>query len=428
MNNVTASENGLTSSGAGATLNNYTGTLLENVTLTGTNVFDHNYGNGLSIYSLGSIKVNNLSASDSVNGQGAALTNTYGLLTSTSSISLTGISNFNTNAYSGLTAFSYGAISVATTSLSAVKNGLAGFYGYGHYLDNSSSTAVLKPGVSLKGNNTLDGNYSGGLYINTYGAVSLNSIHASGNTVGTGAQVANHTLGKAVTLTGINVFSSNSNGGLSIGSLGPVTLSSVTANDNTSLGLSINTQGAITLKNITASDNHTGEGANLDNTGAGSPQAVTLSGTNVFNDNFDDGLYIKSLGAITTNNVTANGNGQNGVTLLNDTGTATVTMTGVNTAIGNTVVGVIIHSKGAVSLTSLTSDGNSGSGLIVDAATANVKVMCGSFTNNLSNGVSVITSGVLTLTGVVASGNSGPNINLSGGGTEIVVRNCPLTP
>jgi hypothetical protein len=199
-------------------------------------------------------------------------------------------------------------------------------------------------------------------------------------------------------------------------------------NNNLSIGLLISSHGAITLNNITANNNSpiSGDtGAQITNVGSAVPQFVKLNGTNTFNGNGGYGLDITSDGAITTNNVTANDNGNNGAFLANDGGLADggITMTGINSFLNNGSNGLSLSSWDTITLSKITADGNSGDGLNV-ASDAHVTLTCGTFSNNGSVGLFANVLGNLTLKGVTSSGNTGGDYNLSYGGSLIVVRTC----
>ena len=148
-------------------------------------------------------------------------------------------------------------------------------------------------GVTISGTNMFKINGYDGLTIYTNGTVILNNLTAEGNgasnTSGGGVTVNNGAGLKNVTITGFNSF-----------------------NNNYDAGLSIISSGIVTLNNVTANNSARGFGVRIDNTASGDakPKAVTLNGTNMFNNNWWDGLQIDSYGAITTNNLTANENGQ----------------------------------------------------------------------------------------------------------------------
>jgi hypothetical protein len=407
LNSVTASSNGIgASSGWGALLNNTPAASAQAVTLTGTNSFDGNYDGGLQVWSIGAVTASNLNASGNLHNDGVALFNDYGSSAVSVPVTLTGVSTFNDNFYYGLAVSSYGVISVNTANLTANGNGIASSSSYGVRLDNSLSTAATLPTVTLKGTNTFNGNYDGGLFVQSKSTITLNSLTASSNTHGDGVSATNITDGKGITLTGTNTFNDNYSTGLSLGSKGPVSVNNSTANGN-----GILSSGGL-------------GGAYILNSTASAPQPVKLTGTNTFNGNYNSGLYVDTHGAIAANNLTGNSNGGQGITLDNQFGSGGVTLTGANAAVGNGLGGVDIRTTGTVTMTKVTADGNTGTGLQVVAGSGNVFLTCASLTNNGSMGLFASTTGTLTLTGVVASGNTSGNISF--GGTPIVVRNCPL--
>ena len=178
----------------------------------------------------------------------------------------------------------------------------------------------------------------------------MNSI-AANNNVGNGAILDNDDLSPGlanVTLTGTNSFKENRLGGLTISSDGMVTISNVTANDN----------GIV---------NSSGYGVNVDNSGASTPKAVTLTGTNQLNGNYSGGLKVISKGTITISNLTASFNFNKGVSLDNiASGTAlpqNVTITGTSNTNNNTSAGLDVGTYGTISIGSITANGNGGSGV-----------------------------------------------------------------
>ncbi|HUH97977.1 MAG TPA: right-handed parallel beta-helix repeat-containing protein, partial [Anaerolineales bacterium] len=525
LNNVTANGNGNGTSGVGAELNNASGT--KDVILTGVNVFNSNHGDGLDIDSLGNIKLNSLTA----NNNGVGLSIGFGvsvddsgwnslIYTGTGAVTLSGTSTFTGNYNYGFIATSVHAIKV--NNITATDNGIAGTYGLGVNLDNSN--ASTPQAVTLSGTNTFNHNYGGGLHVLSKGTITAGSLIASDNTHGAGVELDNNygattstagvtlsgaslfnnnyytglkvssygaisintssltadcnglsgncTVGvsgfgiyldnsgntsstpPSITLKGTNNLNSNYSGGLYVVARGAVTLNSLTAdstaagigayiqnsangkgvtlsgtnvfNDNSYSGLNIVSNGAILLSNVTASNSQTGYGATMDNSGSAflPRPSVTLTGTNVFRGNLLDGLNVTSAGAISVSNVTASGNKGSGLNLSNLSGSGGVTLSGVNNAVANTSYGVWIQTTGKVALTQLTADGNSNTGLLVSASGANVTLSCGSFTDNTGNGLNVSSTGTLTLIGVTASGNTATDI-LPGLSSWVVVRSCP---
>jgi len=182
--------------------------------------------------------------------------------------------------------------------------------GYGAYIDNCgynsgscTSTITPAPGVTLTGSNDFENNKQEGLWLTTKGAITVNNLASMSNTQ-TGAYLDNHWgTGASVTLTGYSSFFGNNDG----------------LNSGTEDGLDIYSDGAITINNLQAGWND-GTGANLDNclwdaglgkcTGSGN---IMLTGTTVFTNNKNNGLYADAFGTLTLNNITADNNGGMGV-------------------------------------------------------------------------------------------------------------------
>jgi len=114
----------------------------------------------------------------------------------------------------------------------------------------------------------------------------------------------------------------------------------------------VESKGAITVAGLQATGSLFNSGVQLDNTpsGPGSPQNVTVNGSNRFDNNLGDGLEIDSYGAVTLNSITAVGNGLTGVTVRNHTGSAPkpVVLKGSSTFTSNTGWGLSISSLGAI--------------------------------------------------------------------------------
>jgi len=519
--NLTAVENGLVGGGYGAYLDNYIGgnaTLVRNVTLSGTNAFSGNGATGLMVLSLGAISASNVSAEDNLGG-GADLENAYGTATAASlGVTLSGTSNlFSGNSSFGLWAISYGPISAAglqaednvawfgvrlwndgastpkPVTLSGSSNrftgnpssGLeirskgvvtianlhaSGNDSYGALVDNTYSGAAAPQNVTISGVNSLFDNWHDGLYVYSYGAIALSNVTAGYNgrslTSGSGVVLNNNpsgagTIAKGITLTGYGTFNENYQYGLYAVSLGAIKANSLTATlngdagvyldnqwgaftsavtltgtnvfeDNDSHGLVVFSNGAISLSNVTANWNED-NGAYLQTSWLLAPQNVTLTGTNVFNGNGDsvghtgNGLEVLTGGQITISSLTANWNADTGAILDNLsyylTGTPGLTLSGVNTFLGNYSTGLDFNvGYGAVSLSKITADDNGGSG--VDGATdGNITISCGSMTDNGGFGWHLWTPSVVTLKGVFAYGN-GTNTFLGGGGMLVVYRAC----
>lgn len=74
---------------------------------------------------------------------------------------------------------------------------------------------------------------------------------------------------------------------------------------------------------------------------------MTVGGTSSFHNNYGTGLSIGSSGNITTSNLTANQNGQAGVTLDNSSGTrGSIALNGSNSFLDDTLDGLHMKAKG----------------------------------------------------------------------------------
>jgi hypothetical protein len=418
LNNVTATGN--TGYGAEIINNLSNAATAPKVALTGTNTFSNNDNYGLTVVSKGAItSASKLTASGNTPNSaiGALLENTFGNCVDLGSgctyatpagITLLGTNSFNDNDGDGFVAKSYGAITI--NNLTASGNGATG-PGYGAYIDNcitvSGCTAVFPRDVKLTGTNTFNSNKTTGLDVESAGAIIVSNLTANDTVTDYGAVVNGYTEGKGVTLSGVNTFNDNNLQGLWILSLGPITLNNITASFNGNIGVI------------------------ADNDDASGPWAFKLTGTNWFEGNTGGGFEVYSKGAISVNSITAIDNIGGSVLLDNDAGTAGITMTGNNFFLGTTgaAAGLRIRSLGAVSLSNITADGNAGGGLVIESAT-NVTISCGSFTNNTGRGLDITYSGLLTLKGVTASGNTSTDLSYVDSSPTIppadlvIVRSC----
>src|SRR5262249_31377774 len=141
-----------------------------------------------------------------------------------------------------------------------------------------------------------------------------------------------------------------------------------TFNANENGGLVVNSKGAVTLNSITANSNLSTDGVYVNDTysGPASPQTITLTGTNNFNDNTGKGAFLVGNGKITASNVTANWNiGAAGLDLNNQNSDSTarplaaITLSGINTFLGNTQSGLMVEATGSISVSTVTELGSS---------------------------------------------------------------------
>ncbi|MFN8412100.1 MAG: hypothetical protein U0Z26_06905 [Anaerolineales bacterium] len=400
----------------GADLANYGAGTLAPITVNDSQ-FNHNAGDGLRVLSDGTITIRNLTVN--YNGQNGVLD--YGAFISNlnanagKGITFTGSSQFRGNLGSGTYLASWGAITL--NNITAYANGDA---------TNTSAengTGILIGGsasIKMTGTNVITYNLRNGLDLTSNGIISLNNINASNN--GGGGAVLNNCIksgstctvvGKPVTLTGTNTFNWNTLEGLVVETDGTITISNVTASHNGSFGvfldncafsgsactntlpyaisitspssflyntndgLYIRTTGAVTLNSITANFNQN-RGVFIDNHASlSSPQAITIKGTNFINGNDNTGLRMVSYGAITLNNITANDNGR--VDLCANTCAGAYID---NLAYSNPLVGSILITRQPFTLTGTNT-----------------------FNNNYSGGLVVYSAGNITVTNITASRN-----------------------
>jgi hypothetical protein len=393
----------------GAYLDNTSALTAQPVTINGSNAFNYNNSNGLTVKSNGAISVKSITAKSNITGYGALLTNNNP--GSSSSVTLSGYDLFVDNSKDGLNVASFGSISLNTTSLTANGNGagLGGLnLGDGVYLDNYLASSPKA--ITVKGMNSFNNNHGAGIVIYSKGAITASNLTSSNNQTGWGAELYNDFGGAVgnVTLSGNNNFYGNSHDGLTITSRGAITLSNIVSNAN----------GQLNVGNLYGIDINNTNAANL---------GVTISGTNVLNDNWSGGLHIITKGAIKINNLTAIGNSGDGGELINSTGPASsgVTFTGANFFEDNSGDGLNILTSGKVTLTRITADGNTGDGLNVTTPLS-LTLTCGSFTNNTFYGIYLTTTGTATITGAVLSGNSTSDSPYQAGtGALVIVPTCP---
>ncbi len=224
VKNITANGNGTsttTNGGVGAWLENDFTTAASPITLSGNNTFSGNYSclggtpcdpvtnppyGGLTVFSNGAIKANNITASGDLAGAGADFDNS--LASSAQPVTLTGVNLFTDNSYyDGLDIFSVGAITIS--NLNAIHNGNSSPFGYGAYLDNcqaffsQSCFLLTSHPITLTGNSAFKYNGLDGLDVFTNGTIKLSSVSADSNS-GTGVYLENGTtnFSSGVILTG----------------------------------------------------------------------------------------------------------------------------------------------------------------------------------------------------------------------------------
>jgi hypothetical protein len=411
LSKITASGNGA----AGAYLDNTVSgpAAPQAVTLSVASVFDANGDVGLSVASFGAITIANLTANDN-GSMGAALDNYQtGTATKANKITLTGLNTTNGNTGSGLEATSPGAIAIA--NLHALWNG-----GYGAHLSSIStkSSAILLSGMNEFAHNGLTG-----LDAHSGGPITLPDLESRDNG------------GDGLSLSNIDA-PANATADISIGTGKAGWCNALSGND---YGLRLYSRGAITLNNMCVSENgidaSDGYGAWIDNTASGWVTPVVLKGTNSFAGNYSGGLVIQSYGAISANNLTANENINGGGAVLNNIITPhsyvippqKVSLTGSSQFSWNMGTGLNISSYGALTLNNLSAEGNGNDGIV--ATNYNTKMIRSALTiagyanvsDNAGNGLTLDSLGTIKVTSLRAWGNSGygasfTNYHMYGGG------------
>jgi len=422
------------------------GTGVANVVLTGYNNLNQNRdGRGLTVYTDGAITISNLNANENWSDGGARLDNqSPGTATIPMAVTLTGYNNFWHNFQDGLRIYSYGAVSL--NNVDASDNGVANDwstpagpqYGWGLYIDNRNPNSLYVKPVVLTGANYFYANWNSGLEIWSSGAVTLSNIEAGwngtyyddaysfpgvdGTYVGCGNQFINN--GDSDFYVGCGVYVNNSAAFTPLG----VTLSGNNYFDrNAHNGLTVISDGAISLNNVNSDNNGVwyqgtdidpmdgsvyGDGAYL----YSNLKGVTLTGVNDFNNNWNDGLYVDALDAITISKLEANNNGGNGAYLDNqyDLKHQNVTISGYGNFNNNGENGLKIYTNGSVSLINVIASSNGLDGAFIDAyddtfSPANVTILGTNYFegNRGGDGLVVYSTGAITLNNINAGWNSG---------------------
>ena len=224
---------------------------------------------------------------------------------STASVTVSGLNYFVQNSDDGLHVSADGKITVANINASSNGNLISGDV---HGDDGADLlTTAVGSAVTLTGTNTFAQNYDAGLYVSSAGAITASNVNSTYNQFG--AQLFNNintTKQNNVTLSGTNFFNFNDADGLDVRSYGIISVNNLTANDNGQVA-------------------HSGNGAILDSCNSldysaltpvcvtTTAKAITLTGYVNVSDNYNRGLQVYNLGAVTLSNIFANGNGNVGL-------------------------------------------------------------------------------------------------------------------
>ncbi len=401
------------------------------VTLANNQVID-NYYEGVSLFKYtgaGNILLTNVTADGNMYGIDITASSTVPRY---NNVTLINVSASNNDSF-GIVVGANGNITwaggmVFNNSQTMVQNNVV--------LQNYDHISPAAPfGVKVS-NVTINNPEGYGLYVSSYGAVTLSGVTArdhldynvylytcggSSYTTCTNPYPAPVTVLKS-TFTGS--YGSTGYAGLLIRASGAVTLSGVIGNNNSGKGVYINNRvstllakpvtvtgstfnnnstgaivesdGGIILNSITASMNRTYQGLNAYNYTSLSTPSITISGVNNFNANKTTGLDLRSKGTITVSGVRASTNEDKGIYLES-------THSGVNLSSslveGNKYTGVYVYSARNVNVNTLNSFYNGwwagDNGLTVQAAVISgtepfVTISNSNFLGNYNTGLYIL--------------------------------------
>lgn len=431
------------------------------VAITNSTFFG-NPSDNLIIASLGPITLTNVNAYDSTNGNGAYLDNSSSLLPAPVTVT-NGV--FSNNGGAGLEVYSKGNITLNTITAS-INNS------YGVYLDNNFAGAT--GGITMLaayGVNTIQSNgylVGDGLQINTTRNITINKLSVSGSSAD-GINVETAGLTTNLLLTDVSIWENDGwgiaaeVGGTIIWNRGGawdngqdplqkgggaelrnafsglpknITLKDVVFDGNLGdHGLSLETLGSITLTNISASGNKGGAGINyVADSGKGGNFTILRTrpdGYNTINGNGSYGIHIFTKGNITLNRVQVNDNNtvnayldtcQEGISGCDGIGTVTIKGTPSFPVQFNSSEdeGLFINAAGNITLSGIEVNQNALHGLTAISVNGSVSVLGtgNQFNENgfhpsyLGGGAIIEAKGNITLINFIAEGNDRPGITL----------------
>ena len=365
----------------------------------------HNAGNfsALGITSASSITIKNSNFSHNTNGRGIAFDYWDGR--PSPNITLSNV--YLTDNRQGLYLHTKGNITL--TGIHTDRNS-----DRGADLDTCNAAGSLctwaGTGVITIKDSTFDGNGFGtasdyGLLVTSRGAITLTNVSASDNTHATGYPAGALLYAHYSPL------------------MNKVTVTNSQFNDNVYNGLTIYTKGPVILTKVQSNNNSNGAGLEIDNcrwdglkcAGTGT---VTITGSapgdNQFNGNQYNGIRIQSKGVISLKFVEANLIAfQAAASLLNNFTGATAGVTVTSSTFGkqsyvNGGPGLVIYTNGSVTLTGITASYNQGGAgveITTQGTTATVTVKDADVGLNEGHGLSITGKGTITVTNLTANKN-----------------------
>ena len=416
-----------------------------------SNDFGWNEGNGLAIWSKGSILLTNIDAEHNLYDGVWALNNDEG---SSGSVVLTtsgtdGWNSFFENGQKGLNVSSNG--SIILSKLDAHDNPYNGVYlynaksptsasilitrGYFNYNGTYGLEAYSKGAIIWKYGDAIENRWAGALLDNTYGTTAGVSVQGSSTER---MEFANNGWGTIEDNGGLKAYSNgkitlgyavaennNGDGFYLTNTYSPtkqmVDITEVEAYQNVWTGLDVLSWGAITVKGIRSEENNI-HGAYLFNDFTEAIGAVTVTTTytwteNSLSKNDDSGLTIISKGNIYLKNINARNNNSQGVRAENINGTGTVTFITTGKLFwlsNNETYGLYIASNGNVTLSNqygLLAIGNSGAaGIYIEnngtlpSSTVSLTRVCADNNPN-GYGIYIYSNGNITAISLTAQNN-----------------------
>ena len=375
--------------GSGIDVNNCDSTSVRRIKINSASA-NENTSYGLYIESGGAVTL--ISMETLSNNIGTYIDNTYndGIydVTIRGSRKYSGLDSSN-NSSDGLYILTNGNIVISQATVDS--NG-----GQGGYLNNEASDGKF---VKLT-NVTFDGNTEDGVEILTTGKIIWSGGGASSNLGGNGATLTNNS---ASTYKSVNISNAEFDG-------------------NSAMGLSVSSLGKITLGKVSANDNLGGSGAYLDNCqynsetglceGYGSVLIKGTTGEEDFSGNASYGLEVYSVLSINLAGVDANDNDGGGIYLKNDYTGATgdvkfLVYSGkkYSSISDNTGNGLEIATNGSIDLRYISVVDNTGYGILADNTGADgaedVKLTNIYSNSNDNTGVMVLSNGAIKASNIV---------------------------
>lgn len=399
---------------------------LEDVTLLGENSFDGNDLSGLYVASGGDVSVENVSANGNLTGDGIYIdaSGSVDILDISASdngdtgaslfgigVYINGSGSFAQNQSTGLNIVSSGDIylqdviaernegsGISVSAASAIDlvdvaaNDNQGYGGYFYTVDN----------IYLSGMNLFNDNSASGFYAeSTGGEVFVENIFAARNGY-----------------IGAELFSD-----------GRMYVDYVDFNDNDGSGLYIEAGGNLFIEEISSLNNGLGD------FWAGGAEIFTdadffLYGSNEFSANRNFGLLVSTGGDVFAETITASDNGTGIVTYapgaefsLN----GTFMLGGSNVFENNRGDGLYIDSGGNIEISDILSTGNDNSGLFLISGNDAV-VECGVITGNSVPQIDASLSGTLSLIGIDFGGDPDTNVGIASSQLTLISNGCFTYP